>query len=134
MASPVAVHAGDTPRQVDVARRGADVIPFSLKATTLVFTATSDGGTQRVVAKRLTDTKLVDLVRAHLHDLRAQFLKDDFSGPSHIHGTDMPDWPSSRHPGSVRWPSTTRTWWVAPWPATCTIPTVRCRGSEPTLM
>jgi hypothetical protein len=90
MVAPFAVHAGDTQRQVDVARRGADVMPFSLKATTHVFTATSDGGTQRVVAKSLGDTTQVDLVRAHLHDLRAQFLKGDFSGPSHIHGTDMP--------------------------------------------
>ena len=90
MAAPFAALAGDTPRQVDVARRGAEVMPFSLKATTHVFTATSDGGTQRVVAKSAGDTKQVDLVRAHLHDLQAQFLKGDFSGPSHIHGADMP--------------------------------------------
>lgn len=70
--------------------RGADVMPFSLTATTHAFTATSDGGTQRVVAKSRTDTKQVDLVRGHLHELRAQFLKGDFSGPTQIHGPDMP--------------------------------------------
>jgi hypothetical protein len=90
MASPFAVHAGDTQRQADVASRGADVMPFSLEATTHVFTATSDGGTQRVVAKSLTDTKQVDLVRGHLHELQVQFLKGDFSGPTHIHGAEMP--------------------------------------------
>jgi hypothetical protein len=90
MVAPVAVHADDARRQADVAARGADVMPFSLKATTHVFTATSDGGTQRVVAKSLTDTKQVDLVRGHLHELQAQFLKGDFSAPTHIHGADMP--------------------------------------------
>jgi hypothetical protein len=29
-------------------------------------------------------------VREHLHDMQAQFQKGDFSGPSHVHGTDMP--------------------------------------------
>jgi len=88
--APFTVHAGDPDHQAEVARRGAEVMPFSLKATTHVFTATADGGTQRVVAKRLTDTKQVDLVRGHLRDLQARFLKGDFSGPSHIHGADMP--------------------------------------------
>ena len=90
MALPFTVHADDGQRQADVARRGAEVMPFSLAATTHVFTATSDGGTQRVVAKSLTDTNQVDLVRAHLHDLQARFLKGDFSGPAHIHGAEMP--------------------------------------------
>lgn len=30
------------------------------------------------------------LVRQHLQEIRAQFLEGDFSGPSHIHGKDMP--------------------------------------------
>lgn len=88
--APFAVHADDSQRQADVARRGAEVMPFSLKATTHVFTATTDGGTQRVVAKSVKDAAQIDLVRAHLHDLQAQFLKGDFSGPAHIHGADMP--------------------------------------------
>lgn len=88
--APFAVHAADTQRQADVAKRGADVMPFSLKATTHVFTATTDGGTQRVVARSLTDTAQIELVRAHLHDLHARFLRGDFSGPAHIHGAAMP--------------------------------------------
>jgi hypothetical protein len=90
LAAPLTGHAGDTPRQLEVARRGAEVMPFSLKATTHVFTMNSDGGTQRVVARNLDDKEQVDLVRAHLHELQARFLRGDFSAPEHIHGRDMP--------------------------------------------
>lgn len=90
IALPLAAHAADTQRQAEVARLGADVMPFSLSATTHIFTKTADGGTQRVVAKSVADTKQVELVRAHLHDIQADFLKGDFSGPSHIHGEEMP--------------------------------------------
>ena len=89
-ASPFAAVAADGPRQAEVAKLGADVMPFSLKATTHVFTKTADGGTQRVVAKSVADTNQVRLVREHLLDIQAQFLKGDFSGPMHIHGNDMP--------------------------------------------
>jgi hypothetical protein len=82
--------AADAQRQADVARRGADVMPFSLKATTHVFTETADGGVQRVIAKDAADAGQIKLVRDHLRDIQKQFLKGDFSGPSHIHGTQMP--------------------------------------------
>ncbi len=80
--------AADLDRQGQVARRGADVMPFSLKATTHVFTKTAEGGTQRVVAKS-ADSRQVKLVRSHLHDIRTEFLDGDFSGPSHVHGNQM---------------------------------------------
>lgn len=82
--------AADAQRQAEVAKLGADVMPFDLKATTHVFTKSADGGTQRVVAKKAADAQQVKLVREHLREIRAQFLKGDFSGPSHIHGADMP--------------------------------------------
>lgn len=82
--------AADVQRQAEVAKLGADVMPFSLKATTHVFTRATDGGTQRVVAKNAADAQQVKLVREHLREIRAQFLKGDYSGPSHIHGADMP--------------------------------------------
>jgi hypothetical protein len=87
---PLAAAAQDAQRQSGVAKRGADVMPFSLKATTHVFTKTAEGGIQRVVAKSAADTQQIKLVRAHLRDIQAQFLKGDFSGPTHIHGTEMP--------------------------------------------
>ena len=87
---PPGTYAADTTRQAEVARRGADVMPFDLQATTHTFTKTADGGTQRVAAKNSADSRQVELVRAHLHDIQARFLKGDFSGPVHIHGDAMP--------------------------------------------
>lgn len=94
VASTIVIGAGaqaaDPQRIADVARRGPDVMPFDLQATTHVFTKTDTGGVQRVVAKDAADTRQVELVRAHMRDIQAQFMKGDFSGPSHIHGQDMP--------------------------------------------
>lgn len=83
-------HAADPQRQADVARRGADVMPFSLDATTHVFTKTPEGGIQRVVAKNVADAQQVQLVRNHLREIRHRFRMGDFSGPSSIHGEQMP--------------------------------------------
>ena len=83
-------HAADEARQSEVAQRGTQVMPFSLKATTHVFTKTKDGGVQQVVVKDATDAAQIRLVRQHLHDLQARFARGDPSGPSQIHGDDMP--------------------------------------------
>ena len=83
-------HAADLPRQAEVASRGADVMPFDLKATNHIFTKTPSGGTQRVVARDVRDAAQTRLVREHLRDIQQQFRKGDFSGPTHIHGADMP--------------------------------------------
>lgn len=80
----------DAQRQAEVAGRGKDVMPFSLAATTHIFSKTAEGGTQQVVTKKSNDVAQVKLARAHLQEIRDQFLKGDFSGPSHIHGQDMP--------------------------------------------
>lgn len=82
--------AADAQRQAEVAKRGPDIMPFSLKATQHVFTKTSDGGVQKVIARNAADAEQVTLVRGHLRDIQTQFLKGDFSGPTHIHGTEMP--------------------------------------------
>lgn len=89
-AMPLLSHAADAKRQADVSRRGKDVMPFSLEATTHIFTKTAAGGTQRVVAKNVSDAEQTELTRGHLQDIERQFLKGDFSGPAHIHGPDMP--------------------------------------------
>ena len=92
------VHAVDSPslgrpadgqRQADVARRGADVMPFDLARTTHVFTKTASGGTQRVVVKDAGDVEQVRLVREHLRAVGAQFERRDFSAPEQIHGRSM---------------------------------------------
>jgi hypothetical protein len=90
VATPFITHAADPQRQAEVAKLGADVMPFSLKATTHVFTRTTDGGIQQVVAKDAADTLQVQLVRKHLRDIQMQFQRGDFSGPSYIHGNQMP--------------------------------------------
>lgn len=80
----------DAQRQSEVAHRGKDVMPFRLAATTHFFTKNAQGGVQRVVAKKISDTVQVKLVRKHLQEIRERFLAGDFSGPGHIHGQDMP--------------------------------------------
>ena len=97
--SPMGHHAGthhathqqaSADRQADVSSRGGHVMPFSLTATQHVFAKTAGGGMQQVVARNPADAEQINLVRQHLREIREQFLKGDFSGPSHIHGADMP--------------------------------------------
>ena len=56
-------------------------MPFSLQATSHVFTKTAEGGSQRVVVKNSADADQTKLVRVHLKQIHQQFLKGDFSGP-----------------------------------------------------
>lgn len=77
-------------RHAGVSERGKDVMAFSLPATTHIFTRTAEGGIQQVVAKDTADATQVQLIRRHLGEIREQFLRGDFSGPTHIHGPDMP--------------------------------------------
>lgn len=85
-----AAHAADPNRQAEVSTLGAEVMPFELKATTHLFTKTSDGGVQQVVAKNPKDHTQIKLIREHLQDITDQFAKGDFSAPTHIHGAEMP--------------------------------------------
>lgn len=82
--------AADEARQTEVAKRGAQVMPFALKATTHIFTKADFGGTQRLVVKNAADLAQIKLIREHLRDMQARFERADFSGPSYIHGADMP--------------------------------------------
>jgi hypothetical protein len=77
-------------RQAEVSQRGKDVMPFTLAATTHIFAKSNTGGAQQVVAKAAGDDVQTKLIRQHLQDIQAQFLKGDFSGPAHIHGQAMP--------------------------------------------
>jgi hypothetical protein len=82
--------AADKTRQEVVAERGPDIMPFDLKATTHIFTKTPAGGIQQVVVKNANDAKQTGLIREHLKKIAAQFSKGEFSGPTHIHGAEMP--------------------------------------------
>jgi len=98
-----AARAADDARQQEVAQRGSQVMSFDLKATTHFFTKTEDGGVQRVVVKDAADAKQIELIRKHLRDMQARFARGDFSGPTQIHGREMPGLASleSAKPGTI---------------------------------
>ena len=66
----IATPAQDSSRQDEVAKRGADVMPFSHMATLHVFAKTDDGGALRLIVRDPADTKQIQMVRAHLQDMR----------------------------------------------------------------
>lgn len=77
-------------RQVEVADRGAEVMPFDLEATTHHFSNTDNGGVQVVTADDPADKVQIRLIREHLTEERANFARGDFDDPAQIHGHDMP--------------------------------------------
>ncbi len=90
LAEPAALHAADTQRQQEVARRGAQVMPFDLEQTIHLFQPLNDGGAQRVTAKDPKNEEQIRLIRTHLKDEANRFSRGDFSDPMKIHGADMP--------------------------------------------
>jgi hypothetical protein len=80
----------NTQQQSEVSRLGKDVMPFTVAATTHIFALSKTGGGQQVVAKSENYDVQIKLIRQHLQESQAQFLKGDFSGPSYIHGQEMP--------------------------------------------
>jgi hypothetical protein len=77
-------------RQVEVARKGAKVMPFDLEQTTHVFQKLDDGGVQKVVVKDPANKQQIALIQSHLKEESERFRKGDFSDPAKIHGEDMP--------------------------------------------
>src|SRR5437879_5989219 len=88
--TPASVVAADTDRQAGVSARGAQVMPFELSATTHVFTKTAAGALQKVVVKDSKNAAQIQLIRRHLGDIAQRFARGDFSGPTEIHGGQMP--------------------------------------------
>lgn len=86
----LALAADDDTRQDEVRERGAQTMPFSLEKTLHVFTPTSRGGVQRVIARKARYTRQIRLVRRHLRKEARAFARGDFSDPEGIHGEDMP--------------------------------------------
>ena len=103
LSAPAASAASDASRQAEVSVRGAEVMPFALKATTHIFTKTNDGGVQEVVAKNPQDTEQIRLIREHLRQIAGEFRKGDYSAPAQIHGQAMPGLAQLEHakPGEV---------------------------------
>ena len=82
--------SASTARQRDVAKRGAQVMPFDLDATTHTFQQTPDGGIQLVTADDSSDAEQVRLIRRHLREEQRRFAHGDYSDPARIHVMDMP--------------------------------------------
>ncbi len=76
--------------QADVARKGAQVMPFDLRRTTHFFDDDAHGGVETVTANRPDDAEQAALIRAHLAHEARRFAHGDFGDPARIHGTDMP--------------------------------------------
>jgi hypothetical protein len=79
-----------TPRQAEVATRGAQVMPFDLEQTTHVFQSLNDGGLQTVEAKDPANREQIALIQTHLQEEAEKFQRGDFSDPAKIHGEAMP--------------------------------------------
>lgn len=80
----------DRARQADVARKGAIVMPFDLARTTHFFDDRESGGIETVMANEASDSRQIELIRAHLAAEAKRFGRGDFSDPAKIHGADMP--------------------------------------------
>ena len=86
---PDAAPEAPTPRQQEVAERGADVMPFDLERSTHVFEKIENGGRQWVVSDD-GDAEQIARIQAHLEEIAGRFSKGDFHHPGMIHGDAMP--------------------------------------------
>jgi hypothetical protein len=77
-------------RREEVAKRGAEVMPFDLDKTTHRFTPTATGLVETVVADDPGDDQQVALIRQHLTHEASRFRTGDYADPAHIHGHNMP--------------------------------------------
>lgn len=85
-----AVEPASPERLDEVAKKGAEVMPFSLDKTLHVFAKNKRGGRQEVLAKDPRDAGQIRLIREHLSALAKDFSRGDFGNPAKIHGDDMP--------------------------------------------
>ena len=85
-----AIEPASPARLDEVAERGSKVMPFNLEKTLHTFNKTETGGVQQVIVKDAADGEQIALTRKHLTEIAAHFAQGDFSGPQHIHGSDMP--------------------------------------------
>ncbi|WP_026611654.1 hypothetical protein [Methylocaldum szegediense] len=104
MSATVPAQTASPERVEEVAKRGAEVMPFDLKQTQHVFTKTETGGVQQVVARDSAIAEQIELIRQHLTKISQEFARGDFSDPARIHGENMPGLAELRSapPGKLR--------------------------------
>ena len=90
--APSASSAAKSPtaRQQEIARQGAEVMPFDLRRTNHFFDDTPTGGIGTVTVNDPRDRAQIELIRSHLREEAKRFARGDFSDPARIHGKDMP--------------------------------------------
>jgi hypothetical protein len=76
-------------RQLEVAAKGAEVMPFDLERTTHIFSKQESGGVQQVIADD-GDAEQIALIRTHLAEEATRFSQGNFHDPAMIHGEQMP--------------------------------------------
>lgn len=77
-------------RRADVAKRGAQVMPFDLEQTLHVFEKRENGGVQQVLTREGADPDQVPLIQEHLSQEADSFQSGNFDDPAQIHGAGMP--------------------------------------------
>jgi hypothetical protein len=104
MGGAVSAQTASPERIEEVAKGGAEVMPFDLKQTQHIFTQTETGGLQQVIVRDPANARQIELIRQHLKKISEEFGRGDFSDPARIHGKDMPGLAELRNaqPGKLR--------------------------------
>ncbi|MGB8151289.1 MAG: hypothetical protein WCE97_08880 [Candidatus Cybelea sp.] len=85
---PFATRA-DNSHQNMVMEHGAQVMPFDQKQAVHMFLPSVTGGVIEIVVHDMEATQIA-LVRAHLLQEAAMFVRGNYSDPAYIHGRTMP--------------------------------------------
>lgn len=91
-AAAAAAQSSDHVVPIGDARHGAEVdgrhdtLVVSHETTRHSFRLFADGGAIELRATDQADKATIDGVRAHLHEIVAQFVRNDFSTPAFVHG------------------------------------------------
>jgi hypothetical protein len=83
--NPSVVPMGDASHGADVDGHHDTLVP-SHETTRHSFRLFADGGAIELRASDRADNATIDGIRAHLHEIVAQFVKNDFSTPAFVHG------------------------------------------------
>jgi len=87
-AFPFAVRADDAHQNM-VVEHGKQVMPFDQSQAMHMFLPSATGGVVEIVVHDMNPTQIA-LVRAHLLQEAAKFVRGDYSDPAFIHGKAMP--------------------------------------------
>jgi len=87
-AVPFSGRADDSHRNM-VMEHGAQVMPFDQKQAMHMFLPSATGGVVEIVVHDMDATQIA-LVRSHLLQEAAMFIRGDYADPAYIHGKTMP--------------------------------------------